>query len=370
MEKIKVLMVLGNTGRGGAQTFAMNVLRNIDRDRFQVDFVVNEMRTNGYESEIMSMGSMIHVVPFYRVYNHFSYVNAWEKMLCKYHYDIVHGHVSSSASVYLNIAKKHGCKTIAHSHSAGYRGKGLQVFIKKLFTLGAKDKADYWFACSELAAIRMFGKDYKRFEHYYDMPNAILTERYRYDSNTRSSIRSKHAIPDDAKLFGHVGSFTAPKNHEFLFDVFSVISREDPSAKLILAGDGELADKIKEMIIKKDLSTKVILLGNVGNVNEYLMAMDALIFPSIFEGFPVTVIEAEAAGLYCVISDSITKEVYVTHCVKGMSLDCGSAAWARMAQNIPEIDRIEANDIVSRTQYNMHNCIELIMRIYQEMCDD
>ena len=176
--KIRILMVLGNTGRGGAQTYAMNVLRNIDRDRFHIDFAVNYVYENGYTDEIRELESEILVIPKFKGINYGEYIRTFNSILINGKYDIVHGHVSSSASLYLRLAKEHGCKTIAHSHSAGYRGNAAEQVIKKMFTTGAKRYADYWFGCSRLAAERMFGKDYEKSPKYYDIPNAIISSRY------------------------------------------------------------------------------------------------------------------------------------------------------------------------------------------------
>ena len=370
MSKIKVLMVLGNTGRGGAQTFAMNVLRLVDREKIQVDFAVNEIRDNGYTQEIYALGSKIYQIPFFKGYNWLGYVNTWNRLLKENHYDIIHGHVSSSAAIYLKVARKHGCKTIVHSHSAGYRGNKVEQAIKKIFTIGAKGQADYWFACSAPAAVRLYGCDYRKNAHYYDIPNAIIAESYRFNETCRADIRKKHRLDNAQRVYGHVGSFTAPKNHDFLLDVFSVIANSDPKAVLILAGEGERRDDILSKINALGLNEKVLLVGNVGNVNEYLMAMDALIFPSLYEGVPLVLVEAQAAGLYCVVSDSITDEVNLTECIVPVSLKKSAAQWAKIAQEIPKIDREAMNQIVSETKYNMQKSVVTLTALYETMSEN
>ena len=367
MDKIKILMVLGNTGRGGAQTFAMNVLRMIDREKYQVDFAVNEIKDNGYTQEIYELGSRIYQIPFFKGYNWISYIKAWRKLLSNNRYDIVHGHVSSSASIYLREAKLHGCKTIVHSHSAGYRGSGLEQKIKKVFTLGAKGQADYWFACSKPAAERLFGRDYTKYEYYYDIPNAIIAENYLFNEEARSRIRGKLGIRDGQKLYGHVGSFTTPKNHGFLLEIFDGIVKLDPSAVLVLAGEGEKKDEIITKIIELNLSKKVMMVGNVGNVNEYMMAMDTMIFPSFFEGFPVTVLEAQAAGLPIVLSDTITDEVFLTECVQPLSLGAGLDTWVEKSMTVQVSDRACMNKQIANSKYNMKSCVIDLMNIYEEM---
>lgn len=367
MKKINVLMVLGNTGRGGAQTFAMNVLRMIDRDKFQVDFAVNEIMTNGYEQEIYSLGGKIHVIPYFRGYNWAAYVKTWNELLTKNHYDIVHGHVSSSASIYLKVALRHGCKTIAHSHSAGYRGNSVEQLIKKVFSIGVKKQANYWFACSSPAAERLFGNNYASNKHYFDMPNAIIVENYLFDETIRNKIRNELGIHPEQKLYGHVGSFTVPKNHDFLIEIFSEIAANDTNAMLIIAGEGQRESEIVSKINSLKLTERVKLTGNIGNVNEYMMAMDTMIFPSFFEGFPITILEAQATGLPVVLSDTITNEVFLTECIHSMSLSAGARLWANKAMMLKAGDRGAMNTLISTSKYNMKNCVKSLESIYCEM---
>ena len=365
---IKILMVLGNTGRGGAQAYAMNVLRSIDRSRFHIDFVVNYIYENGYADEIRENGSTIHVIPKFKGTNYFAYVRAFNKVLDEGNYDIVHGHVSSSASIYLRIAKEHHCITIAHSHSAGYRGNGIEQQIKRVFTFGAKKQADYWFGCSRLAAERMFGRNYKSNPKYHDIPNAIIVDRYRYNEEIRARIREQYGISNDAIVYGHVGSFSAPKNHRFLIEVFKKIySDQREKACFILVGDGLLKDNIRKMVMQNGLSDRVIFTGNVDNVNEFLMAMDVLVFPSLFDGFPVTLLEAQAAGLPCISSNTITSEVNITENVMPTSLSAGADYWAKKAEVIEKRERTVANDIIADSVYNVNKSISLLMELYKKM---
>ena len=367
MKKVKILMVLDNTGRGGAQTYAMNVLRNIDRERFHIDFVVNRNPENGYGEEILSSGSQILYIPKFKVYNWSEYSNAWKNLLKEHKYDIVHGHVSSTAAIYLKLAKKNGCATIAHSHSAGYRGSWMQQQIKKAFTVKAKDYADYWFSCSDKAAVRLFGKEYKNNSCYMEIPNAIISKRYKFNKETRESIRAGIGLSDNTLLVGHVGSFSTPKNHSFLLEIFSSIKEKCSDSKFILVGEGPLKDEIRNKADKLGLSADIIYTGNVGNVNEYLMAMDAMVFPSLFEGFPVTMVETQAAGLYTVLSDTITKQVYLTDCLVPMPLECPPSEWADIVLKRMTLNRESYNEIVGRSDFNMDNCIKLLEETYNKM---
>lgn len=363
--KVKVLMVLGNTSRCGAQTFAVNILKGIDRDQFQVDFAVYNNPKNGYGDEIIGLGGRIHIIPQYLIYNQIHYEKVFAR-ICK-DYDIVHGHVSSTASIYLRIAKGLGCKTIVHSHSAGYRGNAMMQYIKKLYTKNAKKYADRWFACSDLAAERLFGNTHRNNPIYYRIPNAIDVSLYRYNYEVRRKIRVRHGIDMNTFVCGHVGSFTTPKNHYFLLDIFKQILSRNSSAKLILCGDGDLMSSVKEYTAHLGLSNSVIFTGNIPNVNEYLMAMDVFVFPSLFEGFPTVAIEAQAAGLYIVASDRITREVSLTSNIMYLSLESSAIEWSEAILQLKEVDKLEANDFISKTRYNLMFSVKDISNIYKQL---
>lgn len=362
-------MVLNNPGRSGAQTYAINVLRSIDRTKFQVDFVFSVDKENSYKEEILLLGSKIHFIPEFKIYNYSSYCSKWYKLLKENRFDIVHGHVSSSAVIYLKIAKKCGCKTIVHSHSAGYRGNACLRAVKYIFTKGAKWYADYWFACSDKAARRLFGDRFNDDCRYHLIPNAIEVKRFLFDNKKRTEIRNKHKISNDTFVCGHVGSFSTPKNHKYLLEVFKELLFCKPDAILILVGDGYLRSDIVSLSKKLEIYDKVIFVGNVGNANEYMMAMDMMIFPSLFEGFPVTVLEAQATGLYSLISDSITTEVDLTNIVKRLSINDDCKIWVREMQSTPLDKRIKYNKTIADSKYSMENSIELLCNLYSEAAD-
>lgn len=366
--KIRVLMVLGNTGRGGAQAYAINVLKAIDHERFQIDFAVNYCHPDGYDETIKQYGGNIHIVPEFKGINILAYLKSWNSILVNGKYDIVHGHVSSTAFIYLRLAKKNSCITIAHSHSAGYRGNRVIRMIKRLLTPGAKKFADYLFSCSEPAAVRMFGKNYPNDPRHHFMPNAILTDKYRFDYFIRHRIRNELQLDDDTVLFGHVGTFSQPKNHQFVIDVFSEIKKMHcMNAKLILIGDGTLRQPIEIEVERRGLCDSVIFTGNVENVNEYMMAMDAFVFPSLFEGLPLTLLEAQASGLYCVVSDRITNQVFLNEFIVPLSINLKANEWAEKLITIPQCDRKLMYYSVRDTVFNMHQSISQLMSLYEEM---
>ena len=360
-------MVLGNTRRGGTQAFIMNVLRNIDLNRFQIDFAVNMDFDGGWGPEMRSLGSNIFIMPVFKVYNWLSFVQAWKSFLRENQYDIIHGHTTNSAGIYLNVAKKFGCGTIAHVHSTGFRGNAIERVMKRLFSRLAKNNADYWFACSPKAAQLIYDDEYNTYPHYYEMPNAIDVKRYLFNQDTRKAIRKDLGVDDKTFLCGHVGTFSTPKNHSFLIDVFTEIQKKEVNAKLLLIGEGILKESIVQQAKKNGVFEKIIFRQNLANVNEHLMAMDLFIFPSLFEGFGMASLEAQATGLNVIQSDVIPKETLLTEGVKTMSLSATPFEWSSSGLAMEQRNREGANVVIEKTKYNLHKTIDLITRIYCEM---
>lgn len=368
MNKIKILMVLGSTNMGGAQIFILNLLKNMDLSRFQVDFAVNfDENYGGIGTELKAMGCHIYKLPYFRVYNYIHFKRSWQLFLKEHQYDIVHGHSTNSASVYLKVAKKMGCITIAHCHSAGFRGNKLQQLFKIIFARKIRTAAEYWFACSDIAAQHLYGDGYKLYDKYYNIPNAIIANYYLYNNEVAKKIRTQFDIKEDVFLCGHVGSFTAPKNHAFLLKVFKEILQRVPNAKLICCGAGILQEQVKENALSMGILEHIIFTGVVKNVNEFMMAMDLLIFPSLFEGFPVTIIESEATGLPVLMSDIITDEVDLTDCIHRMSLDSSPADWANKACSIQVGNRVSYHKIIRDSKYNMSNSVNTVISLYDKM---
>lgn len=368
MDKIKILMVLGSTGMGGTQAFLLNLLRNIDHDKYQVDLAVNrDIINGGIGDEVRQMGCNIYFWPYFKVYNYTSFVHFWKKFFSTHHYDIVHGHSTNSAAVYLRVAKEMGCVTIAHSHSAGYRGNIIQQWVKSFYAQRVGKVAEYWFACSEKAAERLFGNAFRTYPRYYEIPNAINAENYLYDVAMGKNIRKQLGIDEDEFLCGHIGTFSAPKNHSFLIDIFYEVLKIKPNAKLVCCGTGTLMPQVKAKASALGIADKVSFPGVVKNCNEYMMAMDALIFPSLFEGFPITVIEAEATGLPVIMSEVITHEVDLTALIHRHSLSDSPLDWAHTICEAKTIDRRSQNHFIAKSKYNMRTSIKTITDIYQKM---
>lgn len=325
---LRVLQVLGGTALGGAESRIMDIYRNMDRTKLQFDFVVHNTKEDHYNQEIRLLGGKIYRIPKFRFYNIFAYRKAWQHFFREHsEFAAVHGHMTSTAAIYLPIAKRNGVPiTIAHARSAGtdpgFKGKLTKWLRRNLY-----EKADYCFTCSEIAGDAVFGKQNMQKGEIQIIPNAIEVDKYLYDDVIRTRIREEYGL-QDAYVIGHVGRFHYAKNHIFLLDIFAEIWKKKENARLLLLGEGALMPEIKEKAAKLGILNKIIFAGNHTNVDDFYQAMDYLVFPSHFEGLPGTVVEAQAAGLRCLISDKITQEVSVTNLVSTLSLQDDATVWA------------------------------------------
>ena len=329
---IKVLQVFGALDCGGAETMLMNLYRKIDTELLQFDFVKHVTKDCFYDAEILERGGKIYSCPKYTVTNHFKYVKWWDGFFASHpEYKIIHSHVRSTASVILKVAKKHGLVTISHSHSTS-NGKGFKSVVKKILQASIPKYSDYCFACSKKSGEWLFGRGVVESEKFRIIPNAIDTEKYKFDASIREEIRSSLGVSDKF-VYGHVGRFHPAKNHSFLIDVFYEIHKRQQNSVLLLVGGGDLQEETKKKIDELSLGDSVIMLGVRSDVNVVFQAMDVFLFPSLWEGLPLTVVEAQAAGLPCFVSDTVTKEVDLSELVRYLPIDRGTDVWVKALEN-------------------------------------
>lgn len=363
---VRVLHVVGAMGIGGAETMVMNLYRQIDRQRVQFDFVVHTDRAGAYDGEIKSLGGRIYSCPRYRGANHLSYINWWKTFL-KGHteYKILHSHIRSTASLYLPIAKRHGLTTIIHCHNTS-NGKGIRAAFKDMLQLPLRRQADYLFACSKEAGEWLFGKKAVESERFHVVPNAIDCERFRFDPALRENVRKKLGV-EDCFVVGHVGRLTPQKNHSFLFRIFQELLKKRTNAVLFLLGDGELRDQLIKETATLGISSRVIFFGARRNVSDYYQAMDAFVFPSVWEGFPVTMVEAQASGLLCFISDIVTSECILSPDGHMISLKKSPAEWAEKILNTTQQqNRKDGIENVIRAGYDIGKNVRWLENYYLE----
>lgn len=331
VQTIRVLQVIGIMNRGGAESMIMNIYRKIDRNKIQFDFVEHTNNKALFDDEILQLGGRVFHCPQFNGVNYRTYKKWWIDFFKKNgsDYKIIHGHIGSTAPIYLSVARRYGMFTIAHSHNT----KGvlsIKEIAYRMISRQVRHNADYFFACSKEAGLDRFGKNV----NFKILNNAIDIDRFLFDKEIRKEVRSEFGINDEIVL-GHVGRFSMQKNHRFLIEIFIKIRQHANNVKLILVGEGELKNEMISFVKKVGLEKDVIFTGVRSDVNRLFQAMDIFVFPSYFEGLPVTLVEAQASGIPCVISENIPKESVIVHkLVTIKSLNDAADEWAKSILSI------------------------------------
>lgn len=349
---LRILQVLASLDRGGAEAMIMALYRAIDKTKIQFDFVVNaRQKEYSFEPEIKTLGGRIFRVPQYTITNHSDYRKAW-KILLKAHPEwiIIHGHHTSPAFIYIPVAKSLNRITIVHSHTSGGEFT-LKSQLKRLSRYTLKFQSDHLFACSEAAAKWMFRDKHKNTKV---LNNAIDSQAFIFSPALSKKKRNEFKLNEEQFVLGHIGRFDKAKNQSFLIDIFHSLQTKHKNAVLLLIGDGPLRSAMEEKATKLGLSEQVIFTGIRSDIPELLQAMDVFVFPSLYEGLPVTVIEAQAAGLKCILSDSITDEVKITNLVEFISLEKSPEFWAeKVLQYANGYERKDTSQQIKKAGYDV-----------------
>lgn len=324
---MRVLQVIGVMDRGGAETMVMNLYRAMDRERVQFDFLVHEQREGDYDAEIVSLGGRIFRAPRYNGVNGIAYRRCIRSLFANHpEWRVVHGHIGSCAPLYLSEAKRVGAFAIAHSHAQNY-GNGLSGMAFNIAAHPVRRIADYFMACSKEAGLDRFGSSIVEGNRFAIVPNGIDVASYACDERVHVEAKADYGLAG-RPVVCHTGRLIPVKNHEFLLEVFARVVQSFPNAVLLLAGRGDLEESIRARVDELGLKKAVFFLGVVDDVPYLLRAADVFVFPSVKEGLPLAVVEAQAAGLPTVISTGVPKFAVVSDRACRMSLSAGAEAWA------------------------------------------
>ncbi|MEH7112580.1 glycosyltransferase family 1 protein [Neobacillus niacini] len=304
---IKILHVVVNMNRGGAETLLINLYRNIDRSKVQFDFLT--CKKGVFDSEIEEMGGKIHRIPYITEVGHKGYIKALDKFfLANSYYNIVHSHMDKMSGLILRAAKKANIPVrIAHSHNTQSEGNFLAKIYKWYAGSNIKKFANYRFACSNAASNWLYGENAES----QIIKNGVDLTKFSFSNQLRNQVRKELGINSDTFVVGHVGRFNHQKNHTFLIDIFKEYWNKNSNSILILIGDGSLRKQIEQKVRDCNIENHVKFLGIRSNIYELIQAFDVFVFPSLHEGLPVTIMEAQAVGISCLVSDTVTTEVDV-----------------------------------------------------------
>lgn len=333
---INILIEGMTSNRGGKESYIVNMWSAMDKEKYSFSFVAYDDQI-AYEEVLKQNGAeVIHLLP--RHSGLLKHRDALDKMFKEKHFDVVWAHKTTlSACEILSIAKNNNVPVrIVHSHSSANMGGKFTFLMHSINKKRIFKMANEYFACSQVAAQWFFGDKPAKI-----MVNGINLEQYKFNAAIRENIRQKYDLHNNLVL-GHVGRFGVEKNHKKLLNVFAACKKIMPNIKLILCGDGEERTNIEFEIKKLNLEGDVLLLGVISNVNEILQAMDIFVMPSLFEGLPFALLEAQAAGLKCIVSDTVSAEVDIMGWNRFLPLALEDNLWAK---NILEMEQ-EYNRII------------------------
>ena len=289
-----------------------------------------------------------------------------KKHLKEIKYDVVHVH-SGSVSVLAYVAKvARNCgvnQIIVHSHSPAEH-ETIKHILAKLATRHIMETCPtMYFACSLNAAEWKFPMNIVK-SNVYIIKNGIDLDKYIFTDKMYKKIRKDLGIPDDSFVIGHVGRFSPEKNHEFILKFFSAFKKLHENAKLVLVGDGELFNSVKEIVDKKRLSNDVLFLGNISNVNEVMQAMDVFILPSLYEGLPLVGVEAQAAGLPLFVSNNVSKELKLTNSITFLPIE-NVDKWVKEVSKVVNKPRYENKHLLKEKGFDIAETTSIICKIYK-----
>lgn len=365
---IRVLHIVYVMDRGGLETSIMDLYRNIERSKIQFDFLVHTEKKGDYDDEIYSLGGQIfYVVPRNKgiIANRKSLDNFFKKHS---DYKIVHAHASSLSYLEpLIYAKKYKIPVrILHSRSTNENGRFIHKYLHTLNRIFLKKIATNYFACSDLAAVWMFGRKMTNENKCVIIKNARNIDEFIYNPIIRNIKRDELALKDKF-VIGHVGRFTEAKNHMFLINVFKEIRKAYIDSVLILVGDGNLRHEIETKIKQLNLQDNVMLLGVRSDISDLLQTFDVFLFPSLWEGLPGTVVEAQSSGLPCVISNTITKQVKASDLLEFVSLKESAKYWAdKVLSYNSGYERKDMRNEMVKSGFDIKESTKWLQKFYSE----
>lgn len=361
-EPIRVAQMMTDMNYGGVEMVVMNYYRHIDRTKVQFDFFALEGSAVPQREEIERLGGRVYIVPKY------THLSAYEKEIIRLfrqnQYKIVHSHMNTLSVFSLWGAKKAGIPNrIAHNHSTAGKGETKKNIIKYALRPFAKIYPTKLCACSQYAGEWLYGKN----AEFQVFNNAIDLSRYSYDPQKAAAARKELGL-EDKLVVGHIGRFCYQKNHDFLIDIFNEIHKQRQEAVLLLIGEGELEQDIRNKVKKLGLTDSVRFMGKQKDTSEFYQAMDCFVLPSRYEGLGVVAIEAQACSVPVICSTAVPKDAKITSSVKFIGLDESSSNWADCVLDVikTQVKRNEREE-VRKAGYDIEVEAQKLTDFYEEL---
>lgn len=360
-----ILVIASKLHIGGAEKVARDIALYADRGKYAFDYVVYGEDVGDYESQLEAAGCRVIHLPEPSE-SYVGHIRALKKLMKQQRYHAVHAHSMFNCGWAMWIAKRMGIPVrVAHSHSALANGGGLvKTIYERVMRFLILTCATDLVACGVQAGKRLFGE--KAYATRGELIlNGIDIPGFSYDESKRNEIR-KQLNGENKWILGHAGHLAEVKNQKFLLDLMPQVLQMRPDALLLLLGEGEDRPMLEQKIRDMGLQDHVIMTGNVTNVEDYLSAMDVFVFPSLFEGTPLSILEVQANGLPCVISDSVPKDVFLTDLIRPLSLSGPKEKWVDAVLSAQRDDAAQYNQMLRDSEYTVEKAMEKIYRIYDK----
>lgn len=359
----RVLCIVGGMNAGGAETFLMKVYRCLDKTKYQMDFAVAIEEKGVYDDEIIAMGGKIHhIIP--KSKGALKNFKSIKNLVKTEGYEcVLRTSQHALSALELLAAKQGGAKTRVFRSSNSNVGStsSKQLLLHKAFRFMPRHFANVRIAPSTEAAEFMFGAGCVSKNKASLLHNAIDLSVYKYDEESRNKIREEFGLAGKM-VVGHIGRFNYQKNHTFLLDVFQLLVKENPEARLLLVGKGELEQEIRQKAERLGIADFIVFAGVRSDIPAILSAMDLFLFPSLYEGMPNTVIEAQATGLPCIVADTITREANITGKVSYVSLSSDASEWCKQIYEKISLPRQDTHEDFIRARYDIESATKDFMR--------
>lgn len=362
MKRILIIGLSSNTG--GVETYVINFIRHIDRENYEIYYPKRNGRSVVYQRELDELGIIGICFPENR-HHILKYRNAMDYIYNKYQFDVVYFNNCDLVSIDpLYYAYKYDVPIrIMHSHSSENTSKPNK-FYHRMMEWWSNKKLDQYathlFACSEVAGKWMFGD-----RKFKIIKNGIDLKKYSFDPEKRKIIRTENGI-DDQKVIGFVGRLSPPKNPLMLLRIFSFIHQQDNNFVLWIIGDGEEKQEMQNLTRKMGIESSVNFFGIKQNVNELLNAMDCFLLPSLFEGLPFVLVEAQANGLPCVVSSAVSEEANIGELVEYVDLEQSPEYWAERVLEASKKDRVDVSQKLIEAGYSIDNTAKIVSGIIED----
>ena len=365
MKKKRVLILCASLKIGGAEKVARDIALYADPEEYEFHYLVLQDSIGEYEAELTARGCVIHRLEE-PSHGYFKFLKDLSALLHAEQFHIVHAHTMFNCGWAMLCARLAGVPIrVAHAHSALKNGHNpIKAIYEKVMQLLILTCSTDLVACGVAAGERLFGK--RAFRKRGNLVlNGVDIHGFRYQECSRNSIReSRHA--QERFILGHAGHLNNVKNQVFLLNLLPSILMQKPNALLLLLGEGEDRPMLEARIAELGLQDHVILTGNVPNVADYLSAMDVFVFPSLFEGMPLAILEVQANGLPCVISDSVPNDVFLTDLIMPLSLNDPAEKWCDTICSVHRNHSTEYGQKLLDSDFSINAAMEKIYRIYQK----